>query len=463
MSKRHPTRRAALAAGLFAPLAAHAQDAGATAEDRLLLRLALDATAADDGARAVAVDAILALRRRDTVGILIDLMMFHVELADRLADGLRRLTGAAIGPSWFDWMVWQEGRPDWPSLALYADFKSRLLALVDPAFGEFLRPGHPAAIRREEIVWGGVAKDGIPALTRPKFTSGASADWLAPAELVFGVEIAGDVRAYPQRIMDWHEMANDRVGGRAVALAYCTLCGSATLYDAQIGDRTFAFGSSGLLYRSNKLMYDVETGSLWTHFTGRPAVGPLVGSGLALRTLPIVVERWEQWRARHPATKVLSLDTGHRRDYEPGLPYGRYFTTPTLMFPAASDDTRLPPKEIVFIVELPTGARAWPVRAFGSGRAINDTVGGVEVVAVGDGRGETVRVYRRDGRTFAPGPTPGTLAADGAIWRIDEDALRGPGGGALARLPGRNAYWFAARGFLSAAFASGEAGLYVER
>ena len=131
-------------------------------------------------------------------------------------------------------------------------------------------------------------------------------------------------------------MFNDVVGGVPVALAYCTLCGSGILFETLVEGRSepFVFGSSGFLYRSNKLMYDRQTNSLWNQFLGRPVVGPLTGSGLEFKIRPVAITRWGDWRDRHPQTKVLSLETGYARDYRPGKPYGAYFASPELMFPA---------------------------------------------------------------------------------------------------------------------------------
>ena len=145
-----------------------------------------------------------------------------------------------------------------------------------------------------------MAKDGIPALTNPKQVAPEQATYLTDDELVFGVEIDGDARAYPLRILDWHEMLNDVVGGVPVTLAYCTLCGSGILYDTRVPGRAepFVFGSSGFVYRSNKLMYDQATHSLWNQFTGRPVVGPLTGSGIELKVLPVTLASWRDWLAR---------------------------------------------------------------------------------------------------------------------------------------------------------------------
>ncbi|MBM3644296.1 MAG: DUF3179 domain-containing protein [Alphaproteobacteria bacterium] len=310
-------------------------------------------------------------------------------------------------------------------------------------------------MRTEEIVWGGVSKDGIPALVSPKFVPPEEAPWLWDGEQVFGVEIEGDARAYPHRVMDWHEMANDTVGGVPVALAYCTLCGSGVLFESEVAGRAapFEFGSSGLLYRSNKLMYDRETLSLWNHYTGQPVVGPLARETIELKTRPLAVLRWADWKRRYPKTRVLSLDTGHRRDYTPGRPYGDYFASSGLMFPARTDDATLRPKDIVLAVRDGGRHRAWPMRLFRGGRVLNDAIGTRPVVVVGDGWSDTLRVWERadltfDSRLDGPASTPEALYdAAGTRWRVTEEALIAPDGRRLARLPAHNAYWFAFAGF----------------
>jgi hypothetical protein len=270
---------------------------------------------------------------------------------------------------------------------------------------------------------------------------------------VFGVEIGGDARAWPLRILDWHEMLNDVVGGVPVTLAYCTLCGSGILYDARVPgyDEPFVFGSSGLIYRSNKLMYDQATHSLWQQFTGRPVVGPLTGSGIRLRTLPVTITTWQEWRRQHPDTKVLSLETGYQRDYTPGEPYGEYFASPDLMYPMLVPDARLAPKDYVFALRAHGREQAWSLAGFEGGQVINAAVGDLPVVLIGDAATRTVRAYESGSREFAAGSDRASLVADGQSWRIEEDALVGPDGARLPRLPGHIAYWFAWQGFIDGA------------
>ena len=128
---------------------------------------------------------------------------------------------------------------------------------------------------------------------------------------IYGISLNGDDRAYPLRIMDWHEMANDIVGGVPVSLAYCTLCGAGIAFDGRVpaGDSsestTYTFGSSGFLYRSNKLMYDRQSRTLWNQFTGQPVLGPLADEDISLELLPVVLTTWKDWVDQHPDTQVL--------------------------------------------------------------------------------------------------------------------------------------------------------------
>ena len=374
----------------------------------------------------------------------------------RLGEGpfsqaLAQLTGDDAGIGWNAWMTWMETHPEISPHASYLEFKRRLYSAIDPRFADFLYPNLPHEIRLEEIVWGGVQVDGIPALTNPQFVAGSDAAYLEPDEQVFGVEINGDARAYPLRMMDWHEMFNDVIGGVPVSLAYCTLCGAGILFDTTVEgyDEPFVFGSSGFLYRSNKLMYDQQTRSLWNQFTGRPVTGRLAGSNIELAIRPVAITSWERWLERHPDTLVLSLETGHVRDYRPGRPYGAYFASPDLMFPAALRDDALLQKDQVFGVRLPGGAKAWPLEAFAGGAVINDRAGLTELVLIGDQETRTVRAYRRDGHEFMQGPTPDRLVSkDGVEWVVTEGALTAPDGRTLDRLPGHVAYWFAWAGYL---------------
>ena len=226
--------------------------------------------------------------------------------------------------------------PDW-----YPKFKQTLYSKIDSRFSEYFKNTENKTIRLDEIRWGGVVQNGIPPLRAPIMLKVSEADYLEDSNVVFGIEIDGDSRAYPKRILAWHEMFIDFVGGKSVTGAYCTLCGSMILYNNEAGGKEHKLGTSGFLYRSNKLMFDEDTNSFWNTLLGEPVVGPLVGKGIALERLPVVTTTWGQWKKLHPETTVLSLKTGHSRDYSEGQAYREYFATDDLMFNVPKLDKRL--------------------------------------------------------------------------------------------------------------------------
>ncbi len=382
-------------------------------------------------------------------------------------DALDRLTGETIGYDYFSWLRWY-GATDLAPPPGYLGWKGRLYANIDERFRDFLDDRHASAIRVEEIVWGGVRPDGIPPLDLPRTIAPAEADWLGPQEAVFGIAINGEARAYPLRIMDWHELTNDVVGGAPFSLAYCTLCGAGIAYDGRAPDgELYTFGTSGFLYRSNKLMYDRLTGTLWNQFTGRPVLGELVGATdsegdpLQLNLLPVVLTTWEDWLAQHPETDVIDINTGYYRPYEPGAPYGEYFADSGTMFPVWLQSDALDLKSFVYGLRIGGDRKAYRLTAIARERVVNDAVGDRPVVLVAArgavqtegvhqqfgpvayASGGEVRAFERDDRFFTPGDGPDALLdAEGGEWRVTEEALLGPGGERLERINGHLAYWF---------------------
>ena len=209
--------------------------------------------------------------------------------------------------------------------------------------------------------------------------------------------------------------------------------------------RTFVFGSSGFLFRSNKLMYDQQTKSLWHHMRGEPVVGPLADSGIRLAPRPVVTTSWREWVRQHPRTVVLDIDTGHVRDYTPGRPYGAYYASPETMFPVFPRSSRLATKDVVFVLRLDPDRKLYPLDVFDREPVVNDAVGPTSVVVVGQRATRTVRAYERGNLRFRSGSGPDELIAEGtgARWRIEEEALVAVAGGRrLPRLAGHLAYWF---------------------
>lgn len=443
------TRRRVLATALAASLLPQLALAKQSAELRLLWDVA--------GGSSTEADAALATMRQDnrkdlTAGLIL-ILRFVPERRDGINATLNALTGETKPVDWFEWMLWQEKHPEFVPHPAFAEFMRDLYLRIDPAFDPFLRPEYltraAAKIRAEEITWGGVVKDGIPALDNPALVEAAKAKYLRDDDLVFGVSINGDARAYPLRIMGWHEMFNEVIGGVPLALAYCTLCGSGILYETKVAGRAkpLVFGSSGFLYRSNKLMFDRATLSLWNQFTGKPVSGKLADSGIELVQRPVVIARWDDWVAANPQTKVLDLDTGYKRDYGSGVVYQDYFASKDLMFPALADQSKQKQKDYVFGIRRFGAARAWPLTAFQKKPVINDAVADFPVVLLGDTDSRSARAYERGDLTFAL--KSGKLTSnDGAVWRRSEEALVAPDGRSLARVAGNVAYWFAWDGYL---------------
>jgi hypothetical protein len=223
------------------------------------------------------------------------------------------------------------------------------------------------------------------------------------------------------------------------------LCGSGILYDTTVGKTTYTFGSSGFLFRSNKLMYDHQSESLWHNLTGEPVVGSLTNSGIKLKVLPVVITTWESWLRDHPDTVVLDINTGFQRDYTPGQPYGNYFASPNTMFPVSPRDKRLSPKSYVFALRLKDRPKAYPLEVLDKKKVVNDTLGGVNLVILADVTTRTARAYERGAHTFAPGSTPTSVIEQksGEVWNIEEEYLVNPRSGErLPRLGGHISYWF---------------------
>jgi hypothetical protein len=363
------------------------------------------------------------------------------------------------------WQTWyaasQVGAPDG-----FAAWKGKLYGRFDDRFEDFFKNEFKPRIRPAEIVYGGVKVDDIPSLDRPAMLRAEQADYMAPNEPVFGIDVNGDARAYPQRILEWHEIVNDEIGGVAITLTYCPLSSAGIAYEGTASDgKKYTFGTSGLVYRSNKLMYDHETETLWNQLTGTPAMGKLSETDLVLKPVPIVISTWQAWRAAHPQTTVLDLNTGFKRRYEPAAAYGDYSSNGRIMFAIAPFKDDLPPKVHVFGIDDDKVDKAFPVLTVAERKVVNDSVGHKPIVLIAaEGtvavkgevrrRGETqtvvydaggpVRAFARGEFTFAPGPDPQSLLdADGKQWKVSEAALTGPNGQTLKRINGFQSYWFA--------------------
>ena len=419
-------------------------DAASLNRDRAQAARARIAASWRDGYASLLIDQLDIMQRTGFVS-----PQAWLQLA-QLAQFLEQQTGQHFGADIGAWRRWVWSLPYDPHPD-YGAFKGRLYARLDPRFAQFFRPPVASSIRLDEIQWGGVEVNGIPPLDHPAHMAAGDARYLADSDIVFGVFVDGAARAYPKRILAWHELALDRLGDREITVVYCTLCGTVIPFDSRVGGEVRKFGTSGLLYESNKLMFDAGTKSLWSSISGTPVVGPLVGSGLSLTALPVVTTNWGEWRRRHPDTTVLSLDTGYSRDYSEGAAYRAYFSTDALMFDVSKHDARLPNKAQVLVLRLANAADGTPARPF----AISaEFLLGHTVFHVDDVTPKLVVITDRTGanRVYASGryrfsSTDGedrVVDAQGRAWKVTEDSLDATFDASLKlpRVPAHRSFWF---------------------
>ncbi len=332
------------------------------------------------------------------------------------------------------------GRPTPRSSATGTGTASRPSAAdVLPTASRALPVSHSFEDLQRRTLSGGPPKDGIPSVDAPSFEPAASGDdWLAPGDVVFGVVRGGGARAYPQRILVWHEIVNDSLADEAVSVTYCPLTGTAMGFLR--GETTF--GVSGRLVNSNLVMYDRATDSRWPQMLATATSGPFRGDSLV--EFPVTWTTWDAWKRAHPETEVLARDTGHARNYSRD-PYGAYnpargyYANDNTLFASLTSDDRFRPKEVVVGARPPEGALAFRKSTVRDAGLVRGEAGEAAFLAVYDPVVGAVRVYRDAGdRAFT--------YADGAV--VDESGTRhAPTELPLDRVVAFDAMWFAWYGF----------------
>ena len=212
-------------------------------------------------------------------------------------------------------------------------------------------------IPADKIFIGGPPRDGIPSIDKPEFLTADKAGYLKDDDRILGVYHSGEARAYPIRILNWHEIVNDKFKDKAVAITYCPLCGSGIVYNAEIKGKSYEFGVSGLLYNSDVLLYDRETETLWSQILSKAIGGKLVNTHLEI--LPSSHTSWKTWKKKHPNSLVLSTKTGYSRDYDRS-PYGSYDKNTVTYFPVEFKSKRYHPKERVLGITLNGKQKVYP-------------------------------------------------------------------------------------------------------
>ncbi len=258
---------------------------------------------------------------------------------------------------------------------------------------ETLSDGTKYIVHPSEILSGGPSKDGIPSIDNPKFQPGEEGDWwLNDDDLVLGLDYNGVVKAYPHRILNWHEIVNDKAGDERVLITYCPLCRTGIAFKPIVNGLEVEFGTSGKLYNSELVMYDRLTDSYWAQSLGKAIIGP--STGQVLKKIPLDTVKWKDWKKVHPDTQVMRKGTGFFRDYDRN-PYEGYEASDGLYFPINNKDDRLKPKVIVYGVEFDENTKAYAEDDVEEVKLINDVVGNVPIVVLWDNGLNTVKIFER--------------------------------------------------------------------
>ncbi|MEP5732335.1 MAG: DUF3179 domain-containing (seleno)protein [Sulfitobacter sp.] len=367
--------------------------------------------------QSTALSQVVASKDPRLVWVISDIMRFvsGQGLNAALTQAAAELLGKEIRPgnSWgkvTDYLIaW-----DIPAPPNYLETKRAIFTGTVPGWDKIFTEGD---IDWRHVSWGGVLIDArahdatddicncIPASDNPEVTNAADATWLQDDDIVFGVEVNGEYRAYPRQIMEVREMVNDTLGGRDLGIPYCTLCGAAQAYftdQLPAGIKRPILRTSGLLIRSNKVMYDLNTHSVFDTFLGKAVTGPLAKKGLQLKQATVVTTEWGTWKKAHPETTVLAERLALGRD--PDFRNNRDANGP--IFPVGDVDPRLSVHEDIIGVVTASGK---PV-AFQRSKALVALRNGNEIVV------ENVRLVLDAGGIRAVDVDGSDLGSHQAFW-----------------------------------------------
>jgi hypothetical protein len=302
----------------------------------------------------------------------------------------------------------------------------------------------------DEVFDGGPGKDGIPAISNPDFTGPEEALYLTGNDLVLGLVVDGVPRAYPHNILDRHEIVNDSSDDLLFSVIYCPLTGTGTGWNRRVLGTITTFGVSGLLYNSNVIPYDRETGSNWSQIMLMAINGPLKGT--KAETFNLFETTWATWKGMYPETLVLSENTGYNRNYRISA-YGDYKTNSAVLYPVNNTDDRLDGKERVLGVFADDKHKAYSIKEFNSSISlIHDTFNGKDLVIAGSQEKNFIVAFTRDagnGRTLQFTAVENSMPvimqdSEGTLYDVFGQAVDGPGKGLhLSTITQFMGYWFA--------------------
>lgn len=378
------------------------------------------------------------------VAPLIDMRWLDLGWDQAIEDALLAITGARLD----DPHAWYQFEHDGPITPGYAAWKAGLLALTateatSSGFVELLGSFEDAAVLRQ-LVWTGVQPNGRPPLDAPGVVHRQAASYLGAGDVVYGLVVEGEARAYPRRIVAWHGAVNDVIGETPVLLSHCLPCGGAVAFDRTVEGDALTFGNAGLALLGRTLLFEEGSLALWDAFAGAP-LG--TGERAHLEALPLVTTTWGAWSAAHPETGVLSIDTGHDRDYTAGAAVALEAALTTPLYPAPPAGTSRDAKEPVLGIEVGGTRRAYPVADIEARGVVHDLVAGRALVLLSEGPGQGVRVYASGDALFDRVVSEdGVLVAvdtTGERWFVQERALVSTlDGRERPRVVARQGYWF---------------------
>lgn len=301
----------------------------------------------------------------------------------------------------------------------------------------------------DEIISGGVPRDGIPAITSPDIISASEATYMSDVDLVIGVAVNGRARAYPIDILNYHEIVNDNLAGRSICVTYCPLTGSGIVFNSIIDNTPLEFGVSGLLFRNNLIPYDRTTESLYSQMFSRGIRGEKNNSPWPL--IPSTKCTWGYWKSIYPDTDVMSRDTGYIKDYDSN-PYGAYPVNLNILFPVRFPDNSYHPKHLTLGIRLGESALAIPASEILNSKAANLAFEGIPWAVFYDPVAEMIAAYSPvvgdDTLHFTsiggPGVARFTDDVTNSTWNSAGLAIEGElEGTRLEQYPFYTAYWFA--------------------
>ena len=406
------------------------------------------------------------------VAPLIDMRWLDLGWDGAIEDALEAISGERLDDpyAWYGFGY----RP--PVTPRYPEWKATLLSITateatSPRFAELLRPFEPGVETEGDeltrlLVWTGVQPNGRPPLTSPEVVHRLDAGYLAPEDVVYGLVVEGEARAYPRRVVAWHGAVNDAVGGTPLLLAHCLPCGGAVAFDRRVDGETLRFGTAGLALLGRTLLFDEQSLRLQDAFAGVSASGaeggqrvpPSFEGAPRLEALPLVTTTWAAWSTAHPDSGVLSLDTGYERDYASGAAVAIELAAAAPLYPAplalppdGPPDDPLDARAPVLGLELGGVLRAYPVEDIETRRVVHDLVEGTAIVLLSEGPGLGTRAYASGDtvidRLVREDGAPIAVDIEGERWFVNERALVSTlDGRERPRLVLQQGYWFAWRG-----------------